>query len=228
MSAQKWFKFYGQEYLSDPKIERLTPVERSCWLTILCMASTTDGVIRFLTIEALLNRSGVHFDPYRPDEWENALGILKKFETLEMIACQENGDITVTNWDKRQETNLTGAERVRKHRLLKTFDTDVTTDVTNVTLDKNRIDKNRIEYTSDFDAFWLAYPKRIGKTAAYKAWGKAKLPALDVVLLAVEKQKKSKQWQADQGQYIPHPATWLNQGRWDDELEEALPDVLVL
>ena len=57
---------------------------------------------------------------------------------------------------------------------------------------------------------------------------KSQTSCLDVVLLAVEKQKKSKQWQADQGQYIPHPATWLNQGRWDDELEEALPDVLVL
>jgi hypothetical protein len=36
---------------------------------------------------------------------------------------------------------------------------------------------------------------------------------------AVEAQKKSKQWQKDDGQYIPNPSTWLNQGRWDDELE---------
>ena len=31
----------------------------------------------------------------------------------------------------------------------------------------------------------------------------------------------SAQWQRDNGQYIPHPATWLNQGRWDDELTPA-------
>ena len=33
---------------------------------------------------------------------------------------------------------------------------------------------------------------------------------------AVEEQKKSKQW--SDPQYIPHPYTWLNQGRWEDEL----------
>ena len=33
---------------------------------------------------------------------------------------------------------------------------------------------------------------------------------------AVEQQKKSKQW--SDSQYIPHPYTWLNQGRWEDEL----------
>jgi hypothetical protein len=34
---------------------------------------------------------------------------------------------------------------------------------------------------------------------------------------AIEKQKRSKQWQKDGGSYIPYPATWLNQGRWMDE-----------
>jgi hypothetical protein len=33
-------------------------------------------------------------------------------------------------------------------------------------------------------------------------------------------QKTSAQWQKDNGQYIPNPATWLNQGRWDDEIKE--------
>jgi hypothetical protein len=36
---------------------------------------------------------------------------------------------------------------------------------------------------------------------------------------AIEVQKKSEQWQRDNGQYIPHPSTWLNQRRWEDEME---------
>jgi len=116
MLAPKWFKFYGQEYLSDPKIERLTPTERSCWMTLLCMASLTEGRIRFLTVEVLIERSGVKQDPYKPEEWERALAVLKKFESLEMIKLEEKGDIHIINWEKRQETNLTGAERVKKHR----------------------------------------------------------------------------------------------------------------
>ncbi len=138
----KWFKFYGGEYLSDPKIERLSPIERSCWLTILCMASMTDGVIEFLTVESLLNRSGIQFDPYHPEEWEKALSVLVKFEKLKMIETTTDGQIIVKNWEKRQEHNLTGAERVTKHRKNKA---DVTTNVTNVTPDKIRLDKTREE-----------------------------------------------------------------------------------
>ncbi len=78
--------------------------------------------------------------------------------------------------------------------------------------------------TSDaFDAFWKAYPKKTGKGEARRAFGKVKI-SLDILLTAIETQKKSKQWQKDGGQYIPNPATWLNQGRWEDELSsEANP-----
>ena len=69
-----------------------------------------------------------------------------------------------------------------------------------------------------FDAFWTAYPRKIGRKAAQKAWERAKdKPELAVILSAVEVQKQSEQWCKDGGQYIPHPATWLNQGRWDDK-----------
>ena len=44
---------------------------------------------------------------------------------------------------------------------------------------------------------------------------------LDVLIDAIEKHKQSAQWQKDGGQYIPHPATWLNQQRWEDEMLPA-------
>lgn len=69
-----------------------------------------------------------------------------------------------------------------------------------------------------FDKFWEVYPKKVGKEAARKAFAKVKVP-LETLIAAIEKQKKSKQWTKEKGQYIPHPATWLNQGRWEDELE---------
>lgn len=69
----------------------------------------------------------------------------------------------------------------------------------------------------EFEMFWKAYPRKVGKLAAGKAWEKANgRPGVEVVLAAVEKQKGSEQWRKDGGQFIPHPATWLNQGRWSD------------
>ena len=70
-----------------------------------------------------------------------------------------------------------------------------------------------------FKEFWNCYPRKIGKTNAEKAFIKASHSVgVDVILdaikpFAVSVAKKEKK-------FIPHPATWLNQGRWDDELEE--------
>lgn len=77
------------------------------------------------------------------------------------------------------------------------------------------------EKESVFEAFWAAYPKKVGKTAARKAFEKIPKAAWDSLVPAVEAQKASKQWQKDDGQFIPNPATWLNQGRWEDQVEAA-------
>lgn len=68
-----------------------------------------------------------------------------------------------------------------------------------------------------FGAFWNAYPKKVSKAAAVKAWKKAKAD-LQTVLNAIERAKVSADWLNDGGRFIPHPATWLNGRRWEDEL----------
>lgn len=70
-----------------------------------------------------------------------------------------------------------------------------------------------------FDRFWHTYPRRVGKGAARKAWEKLSpdQPLVDAILAAVERDKATDQWQRENGRYIPHPATWLNQQRWEDE-----------
>jgi len=75
-----------------------------------------------------------------------------------------------------------------------------------------------------FDVFWKAYPKKVGKEAARKSFAKVKVP-VDTLIAAVDAQKKSAQWTKDNGQYIPNPATWLNQGRWEDEIPGQAPKV---
>ena len=72
-------------------------------------------------------------------------------------------------------------------------------------------------YTDEFLAFWAAYPKKVGKGAAWAKWGSRNGTPLPIILSALEKQAKSDQWQKDAGQFIPNPATWLHQRRWEDE-----------
>lgn len=65
-----------------------------------------------------------------------------------------------------------------------------------------------------FDVFWTAYPRRVGKGAARKAFAKAiKLTDLRTMLEAIDRYVAHKpDWQ-----HYCHPATWLNGERWDDE-----------
>lgn len=75
-------------------------------------------------------------------------------------------------------------------------------------------------YSPDFEIVWTAYPKHAGKGAAWKAWQKHR-PSRglqDIILQAIGQARKSKEWTEENGKFIPHLATWLNQRRWDDEL----------
>jgi hypothetical protein len=70
-----------------------------------------------------------------------------------------------------------------------------------------------------FSDFWTTYPKKVGKGAAMKVWRRIKpnAPLRARIQLAITDQTHTDQWRKDAGQFIPNPATWLNQGRWDDE-----------
>lgn len=82
-----------------------------------------------------------------------------------------------------------------------------------------------MSYPEDFEEFWRAYPKKTGKGAALKAWKRInpgqKLKSQ--MIEAIKVQCRSQQWLKDKGQYIPHPATWLNQFRWEDTPERLQP-----
>ena len=81
---------------------------------------------------------------------------------------------------------------------------------------------------TDFDTFWKAYPKKVAKGDARKAWSQTDRirPDLNEILAAIEAQMRSDQWRKNEGQFIPYPATWLRQERWCDELKVTLPGVV--
>ena len=70
-----------------------------------------------------------------------------------------------------------------------------------------------------FARFWEEYPRKEAKQTAIKAFSKINPDEqmLEAMLLNIRKSKESAQWQESGGQFIPHPATWLNQRRWEDE-----------
>jgi hypothetical protein len=65
------------------------------------------------------------------------------------------------------------------------------------------------------------YPNRKNKGAAFKAFKKIKPAEYPAVKEGISAKKKSDDWLKDNGQYIPHPATWLNARGWEDETSSS-------
>ena len=73
-----------------------------------------------------------------------------------------------------------------------------------------------------FDTFWQAYPKKVGKADALKAFAKLKPDSelMQTILAAIAQWSKTDQWSKDNRQYVPMPATYIRGRRWEDELPQ--------
>ncbi len=96
-------------------------------------------------------------------------------------------------------------------------------------IDNRKIDRAKDKLSPSFDRpttleegfnhFWQAYPRKKNKGKAEKAWQKIKPgpELLKTMLDAIKQAEKSEDWLKEGGQYIPHPASWLNAKGWEDE-----------
>lgn len=82
---------------------------------------------------------------------------------------------------------------------------------------KERKEKNEIE--TFFNAFWEVYPRKVAKVVALRAFTKAKINAdlLKQILANLRFMCNSAQWKKGNGQFVPYPASYINQRRWEDE-----------
>lgn len=120
---EKWFKFYSADFLIDGKMRNLNAEERSCWITLLCLADTSDipGEVNHLEIVDLFLMSNIN---PASEMWDEPEKYLEKLEKLHMIR-NDNGMITILNFRKRQGKALSTYQRVKLHRESKANDNDL-------------------------------------------------------------------------------------------------------
>jgi hypothetical protein len=70
--------------------------------------------------------------------------------------------------------------------------------------------KSDVANDAGFNRFWDAYPRKVAKAAALRAWTKIGPDAalVEVILARVTLQANSHAWTKDDGQFVPHPASW--------------------
>ena len=77
----------------------------------------------------------------------------------------------------------------------------------------------KCEHDKQFDLFWQLYPRKASKKAARKAWADIKPDdaLFSAIMTALNAAVRYWQNQGVSLKHIPHPSTWLNEERWEDE-----------
>jgi len=103
----KWFKFFGQDWLTDTKILSLSIEDKMCYLTILCLVSASESGYINSSEEVILHLSKLD---------SKTSGVLQRLNDNKMLEYDNAGCFTIKNFIKRQGESLTGYERVKKYR----------------------------------------------------------------------------------------------------------------
>jgi len=187
--------------------------------------TNTDNITFELKHDARIIARNTGSTPQKVEE------MMKRFVSLGLFE-NVDGKITCLKVAKRLMSSATSNPQMRNLiQNIKLSHDGVMTASDKISPDKTRLDKIRLdkkkpsravalvnEYVDDgFNQFWEAYPKKVGRDAALKSWEKVK-PSIDDVINALAWQKRTDQWSKNNGQYIPNPSTYLNQGRWKDEM----------
>lgn len=155
-----------------------------------------------------------------------------KVEQVKAICAAMQGRVLdgdyLTGWEKRQpKREDNSSERARAWRDMKKKEINSSNGQERKRTQPNakkRPDKDKDkeeEYTPAFLILWDAYPRKVNKKGAFKAYEKAIKAAEHEVILSGAKDYAAKT-AGQEERYIAHLSTWLNQERWNDQPPKKL------
>jgi hypothetical protein len=215
-----WFKFFPGNWIGDTQLRLCSPAARGLLIDCLCMMH--EGKRRGY-LETATGK------PIDDDMLSRLSGTFKGDVYTLRMELIENGVLSVGDdgvpYSRRMvkdsaksakcsEAAIRGGGNPSLSNPSQELNTEVRSNIPNANISLKGTFKG-----DAFDRFWKAYPRKVGKKLAEKAFKKAKdLPPIDELIAEVELQCKSEEWRKDGGQFIPHPVRWLNRGGWEDEV----------
>jgi len=212
MAKDPAFLFYSSDFLigtfgmSDAQVGQ--------YIRLMCLQHQKGH----LSEQLIKSITGGVFDP----------GVMAKFEQ------DEEGLYFNVRLEEESKKRAKYAESRRQNRLKHNTSSSYDNHMSNIcaSQDKHMENENENEdvsvnsktkkdiYPILFDAFWQAYPKKVGKADALKAFAKLKPDneLMQTILAAIAQWSKTDQWSKDNRQYVPMPATYIRGRRWEDEL----------
>jgi hypothetical protein len=229
------FQFYPADWLRDTSLRTCSVGARGLWIDMICYMheGTPYGHLKVkdkvILTENLARMVGETF--------ENVKGWLDELYEAGVYQLAEDGSIYSKRMVKDEALRNARAEggklggnpallamkdnlKVNQEVKQNTTPSSSSSSTSSITPIPPRGAYVSQEIKSLFEKFWQYYPKKVGKDAALKAFAKRKPDEklLLQMLKALAIQKGQPNWIKEDGQYIPNPATWLNQGRWEDQV----------
>jgi len=208
-----WRKSMGGGWLTNPKLWTFW-----CWCLMKASHKEYDLMVGCQKVHLMpgdfifgLNKASEELE-MSVRSIRTVFDFLKKSKNATSKTTNKFSVVSIVNWDVYQSNEIENDKQNDKPPTSHRQATD------NKQTHKNVKNKT---YTDEFLSFWSAYPKKIGKDAAWKAWNgrNEDRPEIRFILDALNQQKSSEQWTRNHGQYIPYPSKWLNQGWWANEVE---------
>lgn len=217
-----WWRFYC-EMLRDPKI-RLRPLAtRWAWLAVLTIAreSPEPGFLivvdEVMTIPVLADLAAISVK-----EAQAAYDYFLRTGLVELDRREIPFAVTFLERQYESDTSTVRTARKRAEEQLKTVlkngkESDQGTGSSSVSMSSVSLDIQEDGGPTDFDRFWAIFPRHEAKGAARKAFASALRRADVETILAGAQRYRDDPNLPDEARFIPHPTTWLNQDRWEDD-----------
>lgn len=211
-----WFKLY-ENGLDEPRLcyaVHQNPNVLNTWIWILseCCRSKSDTI----RLRSDFDLKGASFKLNIPlDDILKGIELLVEIEYIE----NDNSHIKVLKWNDLQSDYCRKKSHVTKDSPTKS---DKVRQSQSRGEEKRKEKKKEIKiiYAPEFIAFYEAYPVHKAKQEASKSWKRATMATEKATIMeGVDRLKRAiEDGTADE--YLKHPATWLNQGCWDDEYDK--------
>ena len=206
----RWFKLWVTApydiHLSNLSLEDFA---RWCLFGVYLKVHGNNGVLEITSPATSLQQL------FRVHDHAEMMQVITRFPSTKItVTSVTTATVTWCNWLKYQG-DFSG-DRVRKFRCVKR---------TKKRGEEKRREENKTTPLTPqkggdrFNEFWLLYPRKVCKRKTEQAWKKLQVEngLFEKIISSLQTQVLSDQWLRDNGQYIPHPTTWLNGRRWEDE-----------
>lgn len=229
MALSGWIKLHRA--LSDHHIAS-NPDSLSVWVHLLMLANHADAKRlingQLITVAAgqiltsrksLSEKTGV-----QESKVERILKRLESEQQIEQRGTSKFRVISIVNWHEYQHQDQQSEQQLNSKRTASEQQMNTLEEVQEWGECKEKSLKALAEKSASselFAKFWKLYPRKTAKANAEKAWSKLKVTDELFALIAygLAKQAVCHDWLKDGGAFIPHPATWLNGRRWEDEVK---------